>query len=74
VIEKPIHLLPLKKANAVDTAEVLQKVFGPTLSVTPETRTNSLIIRCDVATLAEVKKLLDSIESIDGVDPTLRKK
>jgi hypothetical protein len=72
--EKSIHVLPLKNSNAEETAAMLQKVFGSSLSVTPETRTNSLIIRADAETLAEVKKLLDKVEALDGGVPSPRKK
>jgi type II secretory pathway component GspD/PulD (secretin) len=67
-------VLPLKNSNAEETAAMLQKVFGSSLSVTPETRTNSLIIRADAETLAEVKKLLDKVEALDGGVPSPRKK
>jgi general secretion pathway protein D len=59
--ERPIHVFTLKHARASETATVLQNVFR-TIAVTPDERTNSLIIRAEPNTLVEVQALLDKLD------------
>ena len=59
----PLTILKAKYARADQLAGTLQMVYhGEGLTVTTDDRTNSLILRADDKTVAEVKKLLEVLD------------
>ena len=52
-----IRVIPLKHAIAPELSTVLTRVF-PTADVTPESRSNQLIIRADDKTISELEALI----------------
>jgi hypothetical protein len=65
----PLTVIPIKHASAPDLVDVLRTTFrNAAMDLSFDSRTNSLIIRADDATLAEVKKLLEKLD-VDVGDP-----
>jgi RNA polymerase sigma factor (sigma-70 family) len=56
-----IHVFTLKHANADEIASVLKRVFT-TAEITPDPRTNQLIIRSDDRTRAEMQSVLERLD------------
>lgn len=69
---QPVTVITLRHAPAMDTSDLIDRVFRGRLSVTPDPRTNSLIIRADKATLVEVESLLLKLD-VDTPAPPVRK-
>ena len=62
--EKPLTVIALKHASAPDLGVVLEKVFSrAALAITADSRTNSLIIRADDATMKDVKALIEKLDT-----------
>lgn len=57
-----IHVIALKNAEATTLARVLEKVFAKAATITPDPRTNSLIVDATEATMVEVTKLVDRLD------------
>lgn len=73
--ELPINVFTLKNARATDTAEVLSRVFArERLTITPDERTNSVIVRGDAETIDTVRMLITRLDAIEAPDPTPPKK
>jgi type II secretory pathway component GspD/PulD (secretin) len=60
-----VHVIVLKNAEAATLARVLEKVFAKTATITPDPRTNSLIVDATEATMLEVTKLVDRLDGPD---------
>lgn len=56
-----LTIVALRNATASEMATVLKKVF-PAAEVTPEPRSNQLLIRADAATLEELKALITKLD------------
>ncbi len=56
-----IKVLSLKHATAHELVLVLERVF-PTANITPEARTNQLIIKADQETILGIAKLLQELD------------
>lgn len=61
-----LTVVPLKNAEAAAAAELLEKVFKGAATVTPDPRTNALIIRADEEALTEVKALIERLDAPAG--------
>jgi RNA polymerase sigma factor (sigma-70 family) len=57
-----LKVLTLKHATADDMASVLGQVFPGKATITPDARSNQLIVRTDLDTLAEITKLLEQLD------------
>jgi type II secretory pathway component GspD/PulD (secretin) len=57
----PISVLTLKHAKAAEILKVLGGLF-PTVEMIDDPRTNSLVVRADEKTLAELKELLSKLD------------
>jgi RNA polymerase sigma factor (sigma-70 family) len=66
---RQIHVIALKNADAASMTTVLDKVFSGDVDITPDPRTNSLIIRASEETLMEVGKLVEKLDQPDGGKP-----
>jgi hypothetical protein len=58
---KPLTVIILKHATAVEMVEVLKRVF-PTAEITPDQRSNQLIIRADDKTMDELEALVNRLD------------
>jgi RNA polymerase sigma factor (sigma-70 family) len=56
-----LHVITLKHATADEMAVVLKKVFS-NADITPDARTNQLVIRATEATLLEVERLIQQLD------------
>jgi type II secretory pathway component GspD/PulD (secretin) len=58
-----ITVLTLKHARAAEMAEVLTKVFAPQgVEVTPDPRTNQLIVRSDADAVPAVTRVVEQLD------------
>ncbi|MDB5313037.1 MAG: Glycine-rich protein [Gemmataceae bacterium] len=67
-VDRPLTVITLKHAPATEIAGLLKKVFADRAEITPHERTNSLIIRTDATTVAEVKQLIERLD-VDAPTP-----
>jgi hypothetical protein len=60
--ERMIQVVVLKHANAAETAQVLTRVFNREVGVTPDDRTNSVILRAEKESLREAVLLIERLD------------
>ena len=66
---RTLTVIALKNGSAADLADVLDRVFrSQGVMITPETRSNTLIIRADAKTLEELKALVEKLD-VPGKEP-----
>jgi hypothetical protein len=59
----PIHILPVKHANAADVASVMRQFLdAQAAGIGFDARTNAIIIRCDDPTLEQARSLIEGID------------